>query len=146
MKKTIALLASIMLAIPISASTDDDRPIKVTEMPAAAREFISTYFPSETVALAKEEREFHGPNYEVVFTSGTKLEFGRDGSWTKISCRYSTVPEGIVAAELARKAKELYPDSQIIGIEKERRSTEIKLDNRMELTFDRNGNLIDIDD
>ena len=146
MKKTIAILAVMMMALPMNASTDNDRPIKIAEMPAASREFIATYFPSETVALAKEEREFHGSEYEVVFTSGTKLEFGRDGSWKKISCRYSSVPDGIVPEELRRKIGELYPSARTIGIEKDRRTIEIKLDNRMELTFDRNGELIDIDD
>lgn len=146
MKKTIAILTVLMLAIPMKASSDNDRPINITEMPAVTKNFITTYFPYETVALAKEEKETFRLSYEVLFTSGSKIEFGQDGIWTKISCRYSEVPEGIVPENLSGKVKELYPGSKIIGIEKDRRTVEIKLDNRMELTFGKDGKLIDIDD
>lgn len=146
MKKTIAILTVLMLAVPMKASTDNDRPISITEMPAIAKNFISTYFPSETVALAKEERDLFRISYEVLFTSGSKVEFGQDGIWTKISCRYSEVPQGIVPDNLSGKVMELYPGSRIIGIEKDRRTVEIKLDNRMELKFSKDGRLLDVDD
>ena len=118
----------------------------IDQLPAAAREFIAENFPGEQVAYAKLERDFPESRYEVVFTSARKLEFKRNGEWTKIDCRYSSVPEDAVPPQIRAKVLELFPGASIIEIERDRRETEIKLDNRMEMKFDRRGLLIEIDD
>ena len=80
-----------------------------------------------------------------MFTSSRKLEFKRNGQWTKISCRYSNVPEELVPAGMMAKVREFYPEAAVTEIERDRRSTELKLNNRIEMTFDRNGLLMEID-
>lgn len=144
MKKTSALFAAIMLALA-PAAADNDKAVTVDQLPAAARELISTYFPDEKVAYAKLERDFPESRYEVVFTSSRKLEFKRNGQWTKISCRYSNVPEELVPAGMMAKVREFYPEATVTEIERDRRSTELKLNNRIEMTFDRKGLLMEID-
>ena len=98
MKKTFALFAAIMLALA-PAAADNDKAVTVDQLPAAARELYQHLLPREKVAYAKLERDFPESRYEVVFTSSRKLEFKRNGQWTKISCRYSNVPEELVPAE-----------------------------------------------
>ena len=42
--------------------------------------------------------------------------------------------------------KENYPDVKVLMIERDRNDYELKLSNRLELTFDTKYNIIDIDD
>ena len=49
-------------------------------------------------------------------------------------------------APINAKVQELYPGAVVVGIDRDKRDTEVKLNNRMELTFDRNYLLMDIDD
>lgn len=136
----------LLSALPAFAEADHDRPISIGEMPAAAREFIALHFPEEKVALAKMERDFPDVSYEVIFTIGAKLEFDGGGEWTKVSCKYSPMPDGIVPEALEAKAQELYPGAGVIEIERGRREVELKLVNGKELTFSLDGRLLDIDD
>ena len=148
MKRITILCFIVMLlsALPAFAEADHDRPISIGEMPAAAREFIARHFPEEKVALAKMERDFPDVSYEVIFTIGVKLEFDGGGEWTKVSCKYSPMPDGIVPEALEAKAQELYPGAGVIEIERGRREVELKLVNGKELTFSLDGRLLDIDD
>ena len=148
MKKATILCFFLTLstALGAAAAEDHDRPVSVEEMPAAAREFIELHFPEARVALAKMERDFPDVSYEVIFTIGVKLEFDGGGEWTKVSCKYSPMPEGIVPEPLEMKSAELYPGVPVIEIERERREIELKLANGMELTFSHDGRLLDIDD
>ena len=97
-------------------------------------------------AFAKLERDFLETTYEVVFTNSTKLEFQKDGNWKEVDCKYSTVPTGIVPAQIAQYVTQNYPDTKIVKIDRDKRDYEVKLTNGLELTFDLKFNLIDIDD
>ena len=82
----------------------------------------------------------------TVFTGSAKVEFRGNGEWKEVDCRYAAVPAGIVPAPINAKVQELYPGAVVVGIDRDKRDTEVKLNNRMELTFDRNYLLMDIDD
>lgn len=142
----MTLLSGLMLLAAVPAAADNDKAVTLDQLPRAAKEFIADYFPGEKAAYAKLERDFPESRYEVVFTSASKLEFKRNGEWTKISCRYSAVPEDVVPPQVTAKVLELFPGAVIIEIERDRRETDIKLDNRREMKFDRRFNLIEIDD
>ena len=140
--KKLMILTTILMALGIStACADNDKPIAVTQLPQKAQLFIKTHFPKEKVALAKLERDFLETRYEVVFTNGSKVEFLKD-----VECKYSAVPTAIIPAQIASYVSQNYPDTQIVQIDRDKRDYEVKLTNRLELTFDLNFNLIDIDD
>ena len=75
MKKIMILAAAMLLLSVTSARADHDRPIQFNQLPAAAQEFINTYFANEKVSFAKEERDFMEVRYEVMFTNSIKIEF-----------------------------------------------------------------------
>lgn len=52
----------------------------------------------------------------------------------------------IVSMPIETKVQELYPGAAVIKIERDKQEVEVKLNNGMELTFDRSHNLIGIDD
>ena len=146
MKKFLFLVAAL-LALGIStACADSDRPIDVAQLPQKAQQFIQKHFAGEKVALAKVERDFLEVRYEVIFTDGAKAEFYKDGEWKEVDCRYSSLPAGIVSMPIETKVQELYQGAAVIKIERDKQEVEVKLNNGMELTFDRSHNLIGIDD
>lgn len=133
-----------MLVLATTASAGNDKPIQVSQLPQTAQQFIKKYFGDRKVAFAKEESDFR-KSYEIAFTTGDKIEFDRKGEWTDIDCKYSAVPAGIVPAQIVAYIAENYPDSQVVQIEKDSRSTEVKLDNRMEIKFDKQHRVIEMD-
>ena len=145
MKKIIFVLASIMMTAGI-ASADNDRIIAFDQLPAKAREFVKQYFPSEKVSYVKEESDFMELSYEVVFAQGTKVEFIGQGEWKEVDCRYSTLNEKLVPAQIRDYVSKNFPDTKFVKIEKGYRGYEVKLTNRLELTFDAEYHLVDIDD
>ena len=143
MKKLVVLFVR-MLVLATTASAGNDKPIQVSQLPQTAQQFIKKYFGDRKVAFAKEESDFR-KSYEIAFTTGDKIEFDRKGEWTDIDCKYSAVPAGIVPAQIVAYIAENYPDSQVVQIEKDSRSTEVKLDNRMEIKFDKQYRVIEMD-
>lgn len=146
MKKIIFLAASMLLLSVTSARADHDRPVQFDQLPAQAQEFIRTYFPEEKVSFAKEERDFMEVRYEVMFTNSIKVEFYKDGRWKEIDCKYSVLPEGIVPEQIVTYVNSNFPGVKIHAIDRDRRDIEVELTNGLELTFDLNYNLIDMDD
>lgn len=94
----------------------------------------------------QKKSDFFEVIYEVMFTNGSKVEFRRNGAWKEVDCRYSSLPAGIVSMPIETKVQELYPGAAVIKIERDKQEVEVKLNNGMELTFDRSHNLIGIDD
>ena len=82
----------------------------------------------------------------MVFAQGTKVEFTGQGEWKEVDCRYSTLNEELVPEQIRAYVKQNFPDTKFVKIEKGYRDYEVKLTNRLELTFDMNFNLVDIDD
>ena len=134
-RKMMAFLIGITLLTISPAYADHDRAVTTEQMPRQAQEFIARYFPGEKIAYAKKESDFFEVIYEVMFTNGSKVD-----------CRYSSLPAGIVSMPIETKVQELYPGAAVIKIERDKQEVEVKLNNGMELTFDRSHNLIGIDD
>ena len=142
-----ALVAIVCLVtFQVSASADNDKPISMSQLPAAAQQVIKKHFSGKKVALAKMESGLFEKSYDVVFNNGEKVEFDRKGNWTEIDCKMSSVPAGLVPAKIAQYVKSTYPGTKILQIEKDDSQYEVKLSNRLEVTFNRNFQVVDIDD
>ena len=146
MKRILFLLATVFSFGVFNASADNDKIIAKEALPAAAQAFINTHFAGLKISYAKLERDFLEQSYEVVFTDGIKLEFDRKGAWTDVDCRYGEVPAVVVPQAIRDYVKSNFPDAKILKIERGVRDYEVKLSNRLELTFDKRLNIIDIDD
>ncbi len=141
------MIAAAFLFLGITAcNADNDRIIQLGQLPTAAQDFIRMYFPNEKVNFVKEDRDFIELRYEVMFASGTTLEFYKNGEWKEVDCKMSPIPAGICPEPIVNFVKDRYPDATINGIDWDKRDYEVKLSNRLELTFDKNYNLIDMDD
>ena len=146
MKKIIVILLAVFSIGIITAKADNDRLIAKENLPKKSQEFIERYFGDTKITYIKEEREFMEKSYEVMLADGTKVEFTRNGEWKEVDCRHSSVPTPIVPAQIMKYVKENYPDVKGMKIERDRIDYELRLSNRLELTFDTKFNIIDIDD
>ena len=147
MKKILMSLLCLIAVCTARAANDDDRPIRIDQLPEKAQSFIREHFKGVKVALAKMESDFFDRSYDVIFTNGNKVEFNRHGEWKEIECKYSQVPAAAVPSFITKYVSENHPDTKIISVEKDKddKEYEVKLSNRWEMTFDFKGNLVDLD-
>jgi hypothetical protein len=149
MKKAIFTLLGIVLATAsVVAATlgDNDRVIKYEELPAKARTFINDHFPNDAASTVWEDKELSHTEYKVVLASGTKIEFDAAGEWDDVECRGCAVPAAIVPAKIAVYVAKHYASSTIVEIAKDRNDWDVKLNNDLELEFDKEYRLVEVDD
>lgn len=145
MKKWILLLLCCF-SLNTLVWADDEKPIQVGQLPTKAQTFISTYFKGHKIALAKVESDLFSKSYDVIFTDGDKLEFDKRGDWVEISCKKEGVPVQAVPEAIRLYVQSNYENTKILKIERSSKEYEVELSNRLELTFDKEFHLIDIDD
>lgn len=145
MKKLIFLLVCLF-SIQTVAFADSDKPIQIGQLPTKAQQFITTYFKSHKVALAKVESGVFSKSYDVIFTNGEKLEFDKSGNWTEVNCEKTKVPAAVIPSAIASYVKSTYPDAFITKIERNSKEYDVELSNHLEITFDTQFRVIDIDD
>lgn len=145
-KKLIAAVALLFAGITTTFADGYDRPITLDRLPAAAQTFLKTHFADLTLAFAVEDPKFIGSEYEVTYTNRTEVDFGNDGEWTSVDCKYEAVPAQIVPAQISEYVARSFNGSFIRKIERNRYTWEVDLSNGLEVKFDRQFNVIDIDD
>lgn len=134
----------MIMAVSWRAVADDDRPISVKELPAKALQFVEAHFSGEKIALAKMDRDFFETSYEIFFVNSTKIEFLGNGEWKEIDCRYSKVPESVIPQAISKKIKELYPNTYVIEIDRDKHGYELKLSNGFEIKFNNRFDITEI--
>ena len=144
MKKIFLALACVFV-LAASACADSYQPITREQLPVKAQTFLSTYFPDAQVSLVRKEVHVMEMNYDVLFMDGSKVEFDRKGNWTEIDCLSHSLPVGIVPEAISKVINTHYPKTQVTKIERDHREIDVTLRNRVELTFNKHLQLIDID-
>ena len=146
MKKIIVIALAVFSFGILTAKADNDRLIVKENLPQKAHQFIDCHFKGAKITYVKDERDFLERTFEVLFADGTKVEFDRSGEWKEVDCRRASVPAAIVPAQITQYVNSNYPNVNIQQIERDRVDYELRLSNRLELTFDTKFNIIDIDD
>ena len=146
MKKSVLFFAALVCMLMHSVSSfAGDRIIPAEQLPAAAKTFIQKTFPGQTVSYAKID--FDGrKKYEVRLSNGTEVEFDKNGNWDKVDCNYSAVPASLVPTNIANYVKTHFAGAKVVKIDKERHGYDVELSNDLELKFNKQGQLMNIDD
>ncbi len=145
MKKLAFILTCMLTLCTTLAIADNDKVITVKQLPQTAQLFLKSHFQNSKVALVKMENKVVTKDYEVTFVNGNKIDFDSKGNWEEVDCKASSVPAKVVPVQIQRYVKTNYPKEKIVKIERDRKGYEIKLSNRMELTFDTKYQLTKID-
>lgn len=146
MKKILfALVAFLSFGISVAVA-DNNKIITKDQLPAPAQKFLNDHFNGVKLSYAKLDRDFLERSYEVLLADGTKLEFFSNGEWQEVDCKFGAVPFGIVPEPIIKYIADNFPGEKVLKIEIDRGNYEVKLSNRLELTFNKNFKIVDIDD
>lgn len=141
--RLVALLS--LLVVSVSVFADNDKPISVNELPVLAQQVLNNSFKGKKVAMVTVETGLLDKAYDVVFADGAKIEFDKKGHWTNIDCGRSAVPAALIPAKIASYVKDTYDGKSIIKIDKDNKEYEIELSNGLEITFNKNFKVVEID-
>ena len=146
--KTITKLFAATAALFITASSASCKDVIITsgQLPAAAQSFIKEYFPKSAVSYAKKDVELMKTTYEIMLQDGSELEFDSKGQWDKVDCKRSAVPAALIPGAIAAYVESNFPGQVIVKIDKEPYGHEIEFLSDLELKFDKNGQLLNVDD
>ena len=142
-----AILASVTTIFAASHTTfADDKPISFDQLPAKAQSFINKYFAGEEVSHITYDRDALSADYDVRFLSGTEVEFDSNGEWKDIDTRNGVVPAELIPQAIAKYVKSNYPNRTITEISRNHTHTEVTLNGGLELKFNKNHKLVEVDD
>lgn len=145
MKKIIVALVAMVVVVQVALARDVIT-MNPKELPAAAQTFLKQYFGDKQVSYIKVESEFLSKKYEVVMTDRTKIEFDGKGNWEEVDCKRDTLPQALIPVYIRQFVDAQYPGVTYHKIERDRGELEVELSNHLSLTFNKKGQLIDIDD
>lgn len=145
MKKFLALLFMAFLTIQATFAGDVITQ-DAKQLPLVARNFINRHFTRPQFSYIKIDSEFLSKKYEVVLSDRTKIEFNGDGEWEEVDGKRNNIPTTIIPAHIKQYVEANYPGVSFTKIERDRGEVEVELTNRLSLTFNKKGQLIDIDD
>lgn len=138
MKKLLIIGIAIISIATMSFCTKTDPTQKINE-------FVSTYFPQANITATVPD----GREYDVMLSDNTKLEFDRKIEWKEIDCEHATiytfVPSALVPQQITAYVSQKYPNNTIVKISKDGRNWDIELNNDIEIEFNKNFEVVEID-
>lgn len=138
----LLLLAVVGLAFTACGDDDDENNISPTELPATAKAFVSTYFPSAKIVSVNKDHD----EYEVILSDGTTIDFDRNGEWEDVDAAIGkTVPTGYYPAAIDTYVAEHHAGTGINEISRERGGYEVELTDGLDIHFDTNGTFLRYD-
>jgi hypothetical protein len=145
MKKLFLLLiVSIVGMMPILA--DNDKIITREELPEKAQVFLTQHFEGIEILYAKVEREMGViMSYDVLLDGEVKVEFNRSGEWTSVDCERNQVPNGVLPQGVLDYVTKKFAKSYVVEIERGLLGYDVKLNNDLDLDFDKNGKFLRVD-
>ncbi len=146
MKRLSCLLVS-MVVIASTACADNDKVTNnVNELPQVSRTFLNNYFNGKNISHIKIDKDFLlVDSYDVILTDGTTVEFDRSGEWKEVKSFQQNIPSALIPDFVQKYVDQNYPGQKILAVEREKREISVDLSNEIELTFNNEGFLIDID-
>jgi len=110
-------------------------------LPVKAQNFINLNLEKERIVYVRESRTlFLRKEYLAVFANGLKIEFDSDGDWIDMLSDKKGLPQNLVPENVWLYVKEYYASTNVMEIEKKRKSVlRVLLSNRKEIFFDSEG-------
>ena len=112
----------------------------------AITQFVEQYFPKATVQMVMPDDD----DIDVILNDYTKIEFKLNYEWKKVDCEhattYTSVPTELVPEQIMTYVNASFAGAIIKKLEKKYRGWEIELSNGLEVKFNNNFSVIDIDD
>ncbi|MBO4730823.1 MAG: PepSY-like domain-containing protein [Bacteroidaceae bacterium] len=141
MKKTMFILLAFVLTLSLPVMADNDRVITFEQLPAQAQTMLKKHFADKVPLVVTVDLD----DYTVLYQSGEKVEFDKKGEWREINCKTSAVPTALIPEQIKAVVRQTYPGATIIKIDRDRRGYDVKLNNGLDLEFNRNFQIVEVD-
>lgn len=141
MKKYLIILAA-MLTIGFSAKADHDQVVTFNQLPATAQTLLKQHFANKMPLIITMDWD----DYTIMYDSGEKVEFDKQGNWKEFDCKTSMVPTALIPEQIKTHIQATFPGTTILKLDRNRRGYEVKLNNGLEVEYNRNFQVINIDD
>ena len=144
MKRIMFLICMFLMMGTTYSIAGDGYVVGIQQLPAGAQKVMTKYFADKTVLTILKERD----EYEVIFNNGEKIEFNKTGEWTEVSCHTTQVPDILIPDPIKARIKADFANSKIVKIDRSSngKKYEVKLNNGLEVEFDKKFNVIKVDD
>lgn len=142
MKKNMFILLAFVLTMCLPVMADNDRVITFDQLPAQAQALLKKHFADKVPLIVTVDWD----DYKVVYQSGEKVEFNKKGEWKEFDCKVSNVPTELIPEPIKTNVKTTFPGAIIIKLSRDRRGYEAKLNNGLELEYNKKFQIVDIDD
>ncbi len=142
-----SFIVSGIFALALLMTACSDKPVVPEQLPNPVKTFIQQTYPGQTITFAQKDLELTGWKYEVFMADGTHIEFDTDDMWDKVeSPMAKPIPMQLVPAPIATHLQANFPGAFVTKIDKERNGYEVGLSTGMELKYNKQGALIEMDD
>ena len=144
MKKSIFFVLALVMSIclPLTLMADNDQVITFDRLPATAQTMLKQNFSDKVPLVITADWD----DYKVMYTNGDKVEFDKKGNWRDIECKTSQVPAALVPAQITANVNATFPGATVTEIDRDRRGYSVKLSNGLELEYNRNFQIVELDD
>ena len=142
MKKTVFILLALLLTMCMPMMADNDRVITFDQLPQTAQTLLKTHFADKVPLVITVDWD----DYKVMYQSGEKVEFDKKGNWKDLDCKVSAVPTALIPEQIKTHVKATFPGTTIIKLDRDRRGYDVKLNNGLELEYNKQFQVVDIDD
>ena len=144
MKRMMFLVCMFLMMGTTYSIAGDGYVVGIQQLPAGAQEVMTKYFADKTILTILKERN----ECEVIFNNGEKIEFNKKGEWTEVSCHTTQVPDILIPDPIKARIKADFANSKIVKIDRSSngKKYEVKLNNGLEVEFDKKFNVIKVDD
>lgn len=146
MKKILAVLVLGFSIISIACADNERISRNLNDLPAEARNVVNKEFANTKVSYIKIDKDlFKSTTYEVQFVNGMEITFDSKGNWIEVDCQRAEVPAAFIPAQIKTQINDMFPGEKVTKIEKEPRHYEVELTNDVDLKFDKNFKIKEVD-
>ena len=132
--------------LSLSACADNTKVISFDLLPEAAKTLMQSYVDVQQIVVVTQEGRSAWADYDVLLSDQSKWSFDGKGNLESVNVM-NGVPEDLVPAAIRATVTKMYPEAIIVkySVDKDDREQDVELNNRIELTFDLNGALKEVD-
>lgn len=135
------LFVFALCAVALTACADEKKVITFASLPEVAQATMTPYVNLDNILLVTQEGKGPWAEYEVRMNDQAQWEFDAHGALEKVEI-LTGVPEALLPTIIINQIRASYPKAVVIEFSIDARDQEVKLDNGIELTFDKKGLLI----
>lgn len=135
------LAASIFIG---ATSCEKDKLMTPNDLPNEIKNYINSHFPNNAILQVIKEKDGISKNYDIILANNINLEFNGKKEITDIDGS-EKLPNSVIPTKILDYVTTNYPDDIITDWSLDDKNQSIKLNNRLELEFNKKGDFLRID-